>query len=406
MRLGSMRFVSIVCTVIVLVPLANLPTSVKPVYAWWDVGHMIVSSRAASLLPEPWRSFLTYYEFYLNETTLYPDNIYRNLDPEEEYRHFIDLEIWDPKKPETGTLPSAVERFAGEAVQAVKVTDWNKAFYLLGRVSHYVADIHQPYHSTVDYNPRTKAGKPLHAILDAALQVHFREFKVVRLDDVKTLEPVQNITLFCFQIAWQSHFFLRRINQILIDEEKDWSPELTKIIENRTNSAIVAASRVWQTIILRAGVSPPQIPRPNTLSINVVGISKEFDPDKEANLRLVITDNIGICTPATVRASLGNQFLPVHGFSYIPDPLGKYSIALPSSVISQFRGGEASLSLIAERPGYVPSRFETTVRIGGVSPRLTQTIGVICTVVIGVVIVGMASLRRRRKKVIVEERTA
>jgi len=365
---------------------------------------MIVSSRATQLLRDPWRSFLSYYEFYLNETTIYPDSIYKHLDPQEDYRHFIDLEIWDPKKPETGTLAFAVERFATEAVQAMKASDWNKAFYLLGRVSHYLADIHQPYHSTADYNPRTKTGKGLHAILDSSMEVHLKEFKLVKADD-RPLEPVHNLTLFCFQMAWQSHSFLQRINQILIDEEKEWSPELTKIVENRTNSAIVAVARAWHTITLRAGAGPPQVPESNAISVSVVGIPQEFDSDKEAALSIVVTDKIGVRTPAVVQASLGNQPLAVHELTYVADPLGRYSISLSSDTLSQFKGGDASLSLTAERLGYVSGRLETTVKISGISTQVIRTVLVICSVVIVIVVLGGVRLRRGRKKVVVQEQT-
>jgi len=365
---------------------------------------MIVSSRAIQLLRDPWRCFFSYYEFYLNETTVYPDSIYKHLDPQEEFRHFIDLEIWDPKKPETGTLALAVEQFAIEAVQAMKASDWNKAFYLLGRVSHYLADIHQPYHSTADYNPRTKTGKSLHAVLDASMETHLTEFKLVEADD-RPLEPIHNLTLFCFQIAWQSHSFLQRINQILIDEEKEWSPELTKIVENRTNSAMVAVARAWHTITLRAGVSPPQVPKPNTISLSVVGIPQEFDPDKEVALGIVVTDKIGVRTPAAVQASLGNQPLTVHELTYVADPLGKYTISLSSDMLSQFRGGDVSLSLTAERLGYVSGRLETTVKIRGISPQIIQIVLVICSVVIAIVVLGGVHLRMRRKEVVVQEQT-
>jgi len=393
---------SILYGVIIFALILRPQVNIRPANAWWDTGHMIVSSRAIQLLQNPWRSFLGYYGFYLNETTVYPDSIYKHLDRQEEYRHFIDLEIWDPKKPETGTLAFAVEQFATEAVQAMKVSDWNKAFYLLGRVSHYLADIHQPYHSTADYNPRTRTGKGLHAILDASMEIHFKEFKLAKAEDL-TLEPVQNLTLFCFQVAWQSHSFLQRINQILIDEEKEWSPELTSIIENRTNSAIVAVARALHTITLRAGVDPPQVPKPNEVSVTVAGIPHEFDPDKEATLSIVVTDKIGIRTPAIVRASLGDQPVPARVLTYVADPLGKYSISLGSDALSQFRGRDVSLSVTAERLGYISGRSETTVKIRGISPQVIQTILVICSTVMAIVVLGGVSLRRRRKKVVEQE---
>ena len=396
--------VSLVAVIMLIAPLSDISRYLAPVHGWWDNGHMIVTSKSIRLMPDPWKSFLSYYEFYLNETSVYPDSIYKKLDPEEDFRHYIDLEIWDLKKPETGTFPYAVELFATDAVNAMRAGDWNKVLYDLGRVSHYVADVHQPYHSTVDYNPRTKTGKALHAVLDAAMEVHYRELNTTTAKDAGPPEPIQNLTSFCLQIAWQSHSFLKRVNQILIDEGREWSPELSNIVQNRTNSAIIAVSRVWYTTALRAAVIPPRIPEPNTFKIDVIGIPKQLDPDKEVALSIVVTDKIGICTPVSLRATLGNTPLSTYELSYMPDPLGKYSIPLPKETLSRLRGTEASLSLAAERPGYVSAKFETMIKVEGLSPQFLQTtVAVVAAVIVAAVVLGTAHLRRRRKQIVIDK---
>jgi hypothetical protein len=91
----------------------------------------------------------------LAETVTYPDTYYRESDPNESPRHFIDLEIWNPNDPSTGILPQAVEEFTGEMESAIRAKDWNSMFIDAGDC-HYMADVTQPYHTTVNYDPQTR----------------------------------------------------------------------------------------------------------------------------------------------------------------------------------------------------------------------------------------------------------
>jgi len=372
------------------------PSFVRPVYAWWDLGHTIITSNAIRLMPDRWRSFLSYYEAILNETSIYPDRIYKHLDAQEDYRHFIDLEIWDPGRPETGTLPHETGKFAEDAVQALRASDWNKALYLFGRVSHYLADLHQPYHATKDYNPRAKGGTPLHPVLDESLQVHFSEFRVVERGDLANIEPIHNITLFCFQVARQSYSFLERINRTLIDEEKTWSNELTRIVENRTNCAIVAVARVWYSIILRSEMSAPGIDEPNDLSIKLAETPQELSPDKEATIQLVVADRLGIRTPATVQAAINNQPLPTYGFPYVPEPLGRYGMTLPKEMLAELKGRYVNLAITAEKPGFQPTRINLSIKVKGISLQMVQALIAILVATAGTGVTAVVYLRRRR----------
>jgi hypothetical protein len=61
----------------------------------------------------------------LNQTVDYPDTYYRESDPNESSRHDIDLEVWSPSSPSTGTLPQAVEEFTAKMEYAIQTKDWN-----------------------------------------------------------------------------------------------------------------------------------------------------------------------------------------------------------------------------------------------------------------------------------------
>ena len=334
-----------------------------PVYAWWAIGHAIIASRAAELLPQPWSGFFNYYALTVNETTIYPDSIYKTADPNEDPRHFIDLEIWNPNKPETGTLPFAVAQYTAEMSQAIKSGDWNTMFIDAGRVAHYVGDIHQPYHATVNYNPRNKQGTGLHGVLDAALETHVNEFKLVSKSDVGHLQPVQNITAFMFYIAWQSHSFLPAINRTLIDEEESWSPELTQIIDNRTNTAIVSLARVWYTVILNAGQQPPQIPSPNKLRITIESAPQQAAPDKALSVSFTISDGLGIRAILKPKASIGNIPVEVYDNQGLETPFGKYVVVIQPDILRSFAGSSPTLNLVADKAGFEQATSQLQIQI-------------------------------------------
>jgi hypothetical protein len=312
--------------------------------AWSLEGHQAIVRFASKLLPAEWTQFFGYYEWLLDETTTYPDIYYRKSDPQEAPRHFIDLEIMNPDSPKTGTLPQSVEEFALDMQLSLQANDWNSMFLHAGRVAHYVADAAQPYHTTVNYDPMDRTGKGLHSVLDSSLATHLSEFRVVSPSDVGQLTPVGNLTEFMFDLARESHSFLPVINKTLIDDGLDWSPELTNIIENRTNAAIVSVARVWLTAIVRANSSAPTIPTPNQLSIVIEEISLNAE---NSMVRLHVIDSLQVKTWADVTIIVDGRIFQGQMTGHFP-PVGEYVIVLQS-----FRGD--SFNITAQKGGYQPA---------------------------------------------------
>jgi hypothetical protein len=361
-----------------LVPVSN---------AWSIDGHQIVTKLAIELLPEPWKHFFGYYGWLLNETSVYPDIYYRDSDPNEPPRHFIDLEIWNPNIPSTGTLPQSVVEFSEKMVIAIRSKNWNDMFLLAGRVSHYMADAAQPYHTTINYDPKSRNGVALHAVLDSSIAAHFSELKILNPTSTLELQPIRNITKFVLETAIQSHSFLSTINRTLIDENLVWSPELTKIIENRTNTAIAAVARVWYTVIVEANTQPPNVPQPNGLLVKLQNQSW----DQNVNtIRVQIVDELGVKSYAIVTLTSGNLTVRAIPANVVP-PVGEYVI------IWQPQGSFTAFSLTAEREGYVgySLRLSVTNQVSSnprtsVNPVTLVAIVVMCTAFILIV------LNRRR----------
>jgi hypothetical protein len=333
---------------------------------------MIIASRAADLLPEPWSRFFHYYALTVNETAIYPDTIYKSLDPGEGVRHFVDLEVWSSRKSETGTLPLAVAQYTAEMSQAIESGNWNLMFIDAGRVAHYVGDIHQPYHSTVNYDPKNKQGAGLHSVLDYSLEAHINEIRLLNNNDVRPLQPVENVTAFMFHIAWQSHSFLSTINRTLIDEDRSWSPELTQIIENRTNTAIISLARVWYTAILASGRQPPPIPSPNKLQIAIENSSQQVLPDRPLSVSFTVMDSLGVEVIVKPEASIGQIPLEVYKNQGLETPFGKYTVVIQPDTLKEPSGTPQTLNILALQPGFEPAAAQLQIQVPQTQPTLTM----------------------------------
>jgi len=344
-----------------LVMLVIYPRPPPKAEAWSVSGHEIIASRACRIFPGPWGRFFRYYEWLINETVSYPDTFYKGRDPTESPRHYVNLEVWSPDRPEAGTLPFAVEEYARSMSKAIGACDWNRVLLDAGRLSHYVSDICQPYHCTVNYDPKSKSGIGLHAVLDGALTNHLPK---IRLVSAVEAQVIANYTEYALFLARQSYGFLTEINHTLIDQDKSWSPRLTEIVENRTNTAIMATVNIWHTTVLASNASALMLPDNRELSIVAISTLQTIDVSHGGVFKFTVTDLLGVKTSSQIRADVAGIALETESYRDLSDPLGSYSTLLPANKFANL-GAIAEFTVIAERQGYVSARLVQSVRLAG-----------------------------------------
>ena len=321
--------------------------SLLPVYqsqAWWSNGHRLMTTEAIKLIPDPeWRHFFEHYAYFLNETCVWPDSIYKAEDPMEEPRHYYDLEIPPEKRTyRDGVLPQAVHNYTMAMVEALKRGDWFEALALAGRVAHYVEDAHQPYHCTVNYNPMDK-----HGLADSLVEKHWGE---LTLDLSAPIEPIDNLTQFAFDIIVDSNRKVARLNATLIgdpndpSDDREWSDDLRDLISEQASRAIVAVARVWWTAITMAGVEPPDLSQSYSISVDLAA------PDR-AKTRLLaeatVIDGLEIPLDAEVTWTFGQD----SGQARRAD-VGLYKIRIDSEVLQKYAGQTVTLTVKAAKEGY------------------------------------------------------
>lgn len=136
---------------------------------WGGRLHMDISRAAARAVPEEmagWRPYAKLMAHY----SIHPD-LWKETDAYEGYRHYLDLESYAPltltnlprdpsglqailnRAPHPfGQAPWVIADLQTQLTAAMASNDWLRAARLAAAQGHYVADIHQPLHTTENFD--------------------------------------------------------------------------------------------------------------------------------------------------------------------------------------------------------------------------------------------------------------
>ena len=174
----------VVCRVLLVVQVLALVVS-PPAHGWGYIAHRIVSEKAVTVLPGALGVFFRSHAVTVSDRSLEPDTVLKHDDPDEEPRHFINLEAYTSKPLDLAGLPrdlsGAVHRYGAKRLRKNGVLPWwikesaarlrdamkkgssEQILREAGYLAHYVADLHQPLHLTRNYDGRETGNSGVHA---------------------------------------------------------------------------------------------------------------------------------------------------------------------------------------------------------------------------------------------------
>ena len=87
---------------------------------------------------------------------------------------------WSPATAATrvisnGTLPWAIDETYRNLVTAFQAKNWTQAVALAGDIGHYVGDLHNPLHDTVNYDGDLTGQSGIHSRFESKMTVHLHE---------------------------------------------------------------------------------------------------------------------------------------------------------------------------------------------------------------------------------------
>jgi hypothetical protein len=155
------------------------------VHAWRGVDHDLITQAACQAVPDEMQAWRAYGPL-LGEHGVDPD-LWKDADPKEPHRHFIDLELWS-RKPlprtldttktskryiESGTAPWVIMNTWTQLVANMRSGNWPQASRVAAALGHYVADTHMPLHTTENYDGQYTGNRGLHLRWESEMSRRF-----------------------------------------------------------------------------------------------------------------------------------------------------------------------------------------------------------------------------------------
>ena len=217
------------------------------VRAWGLDGHRRINYIASKQLKGPFGQFLKNNSDPLKWYAVAPD-YNKDIDSEEFHRHFIDADYYDeypftkiPKKYEElislygedkirkyGIAPWAINETCERIIDLLKKNQLEEAIYNMGVVGHYIADLHMPLHTVINYNGQFSGNDGIHKRWEHRLVDEY----VKKIKPVGKIEKVEDPWSFSMKIVKESF----KLHHLILEADTKARKLLTKEQADRLNS--------------------------------------------------------------------------------------------------------------------------------------------------------------------------
>lgn len=255
-------------------------------YAWGPTAHQIVNTWAIQTLPPEVRGFFRANQQYLVEHANDP-TLWMKKDRYERMRHYIFLDKYGLfpylELPHSfqrasekfgrghinrdGVLPWQIGEFSLRLTNAMKTSNWEEAKLDAAALAHYVADAHDPLHTTQNYDGQLTQQTGLEDRFGNSMMDRYYRFFLMHPDDaVKIDDPTEYAFRMCIEanvwvdlIVWSD----RRAREGLVDFTDEYYDhfysQVGANVMREINAAAHDAGSYWYTAWLNAG--KPPLPR-------------------------------------------------------------------------------------------------------------------------------------------------
>jgi hypothetical protein len=205
---------------------ASLSSS-RPAHAWGPEAHRLCNEWAIGTLPPGMRGFFQANRGFILEHSNDPDT-WEKKDRYEKMRHYIFLDKYglfpyldlphayklaDNKYgaghlARTGVLPWQIGEYSWKLTEAMKAGKWEEAKLDAAALGFYVADAHDPLHTTRNYDGQLTDQTGLEARFGEGLVDRYSHFFIFRPDDAAKIDDP---TEHAFQMALEANTWVSQI---------------------------------------------------------------------------------------------------------------------------------------------------------------------------------------------------
>ena len=255
------------------------------VYAWGPAAHRLVNTWAVETLPPEIRGFFEANRQLLMDHANDPDD-WMKKDRYERMRHYIYLDKYglfpylnlphsyraalarygSGRIGRDGILPWQIGQYSLRLTDALKAQDWDEAKLDAAVLGHYVADAHDPLHTTQNFNGQLTGQTGLEQRFADRLVERYTNFLMFRAGEAT---KINDPTEYAFGITLEANSWVDRV--ILADRQcradlPDYNDDyldrfyaqVSSIAIQELNGAAHDTGSYWHTAWLNAGL--PALP--------------------------------------------------------------------------------------------------------------------------------------------------
>ena len=203
--------------------------SPMPAQAWGPAAHVLINRAACTTLPEPLRQFFMRDQAFIGEHSVDPDTALTEQQGEaERIRHRFALNELDrfpfrevprnyrealtkygrERLERAGQLPWRIAELYRELVEAIRASDWKRVPLVAAHLGHYVADGHQPLHTTTNHDGQLTGNEGIRRRFeDEMIRRHLSEYQ----DLAAFTQPAKRAvdpSAFIFEFLIDSHVWV------------------------------------------------------------------------------------------------------------------------------------------------------------------------------------------------------
>lgn len=255
------------------------------VFAWGPAAHQIVNTWAIQTLPPEIRSFFENNRQFLAEHANDADELMKK-DRYERMRHYIYLDKYGAfpyrdlphdyahakdkfvswRITRDGVLPWQIGEFSLRLTKAMKTGDWENVKLDAAALGHYVADAHDPLHTTQNFDGQLTSQTGLSVRFDIQLIDRYSNFFIMHPESA---EKIDDPTEYAFQTCLASNVWVNliiwsdlRAREGLTDYSDEYYDrfynQVGSTLVHEINSAAQDTGSYWYTAWLNAG--RPRLP--------------------------------------------------------------------------------------------------------------------------------------------------
>jgi hypothetical protein len=252
-------------------------------FAWGPGAHRLVNNWAVQTLPPEVRGFFAANRQFLTEHSNDPVQ-WMEKDRYERKQHYIYLDKYgrfpyldlphsfksaierygSGRINRNGLLPWHIGEFSLRLTNALKAQDWEEAKEAAAALGHYVADAHDPLHTTENYDGQLTSQPGLEERFGSQVVDRYQSFFILRPDPaVKIADPTE----YAFDAALESHSWVDQVilaDRLAVKDLVGYNDDyfdrfysrVGSLLIRQINLAIHDTGSYWYTAWLNAGRPP------------------------------------------------------------------------------------------------------------------------------------------------------